>query len=208
MHHCVSCVLLSGASQSCIPTCCCESVWDGGGLVSALHRGSTATSEQNHQLCLSEVFIYLHVHVTGSGRGGVNKGSVLWTGYGLFRRSSIPDVEVPSCWAKETNDGLMFTWRLQCGCLSGFRECLLLEEVCLLWLSCWLHLPLAGAFCLKVLNTEINSYIHSYSDGSDCHASHQPAHQEQFGVWYLAQGHIQTRGICSSCVIIYPVLGT
>lgn len=75
---------------------------DGGGLLSALHRGSpvwiprgsTTTSEQNHQLCLYEVFIYLHVHVTGSGRGGVNKGSVLWMGYGLFRRSSIPDVEV------------------------------------------------------------------------------------------------------------------
>lgn len=75
---------------------------DGGGLLSALHRGSpvwiprgsTTTSEQNHQLCLSEVFIYLHVHVTGSGRGGVNKGSVLWMGCGLFRRSSIPDVEV------------------------------------------------------------------------------------------------------------------
>lgn len=102
---------------------------DGGGLLSALHRGSpvwiprgsTTTSEQNHQLCLYEVFIYLHVHVTGSGRGGVNKGSVLWMSYGLFRRSSIPDVEVLSCWAKETNDGSMFIWRLQCGCLRWFR---------------------------------------------------------------------------------------
>lgn len=102
---------------------------DGGGLLSALHRGSpvwiprgsTTTSEQNHQLCLYEVFIYLHVHVTGSGRGGVNKGSVLWMGYRLFRRSSIPDVEVLSCWAKETNDGSMFIWRPQCGCLRWFR---------------------------------------------------------------------------------------
>ena len=42
-----------------------------------------------------------------------------------------------------------------------------------------------------------NSYKHSYNDGSGSHVSSHPAHQEQFGVLYLAQGHfsMQTRGI-------------
>ena len=30
---------------------------------------------------------------------------------------------------------------------------------------------------------------HSYTDGGGCHARCRPAHQEQFGVQYLAQGH-------------------
>ena len=42
-----------------------------------------------------------------------------------------------------------------------------------------------------------NSYIHSYTDGGGCHARCRPAHQEQFGVQYLAHGHfnMKTRGI-------------
>ena len=41
-----------------------------------------------------------------------------------------------------------------------------------------------------------NSYIHSYTDGSGCHTRCRPAHQEQFGVQCLAQGHfdMQVRG--------------
>ena len=37
----------------------------------------------------------------------------------------------------------------------------------------------------------------SYTDGGGCHARCQPAHQEQFGVQYLAEGHfdMHTRGI-------------
>ena len=36
-----------------------------------------------------------------------------------------------------------------------------------------------------------NIFVHSYTDGDGCHA-----HQEQFGVQYLAQGHfdMKTRG--------------
>ena len=42
--------------------------------------------------------------------------------------------------------------------------------------------------------------IHAYTDGGGCHARCRPAHQEQFGVQYLAQGHfnMQTRGIWTS----------
>ena len=32
---------------------------------------------------------------------------------------------------------------------------------------------------------------HSYTDGRGCHARCLPAHQEQFGVQYLAQGHFE-----------------
>ena len=41
------------------------------------------------------------------------------------------------------------------------------------------------------------SYIHSCIDGGGCHARCWPAHQEQFWVQYLAQGHfnMQTMGI-------------
>ena len=41
--------------------------------------------------------------------------------------------------------------------------------------------------------TYSNSHVHSYTNGGGC----RPAHQEQFGVHYLAQGHLdmQTRGI-------------
>ena len=38
-----------------------------------------------------------------------------------------------------------------------------------------------------IYQTYSNSYIHSHTDGGGCHA--QPAHQGQFGVQYLAQGH-------------------
>ena len=39
--------------------------------------------------------------------------------------------------------------------------------------------------------------IHPYTDGGGCHAGCRPAHQEQFGVQFLAQRHfdMQTRGI-------------
>ena len=45
--------------------------------------------------------------------------------------------------------------------------------------------------------TYSNSYIHSYTDGGGCHAKCWPAHQEQFGVKYFAQGHfdMQISGI-------------
>ena len=33
-------------------------------------------------------------------------------------------------------------------------------------------------------------YTHSYTDGGGCHARCRPAHQEQFGVQYLAQGQL------------------
>ena len=41
-----------------------------------------------------------------------------------------------------------------------------------------------------------NVNIHLYADGCGCNARHQPGHQEQFGVQYLAQGHfdMQTGG--------------
>ena len=53
-----------------------------------------------------------------------------------------------------------------------------------------LHLGHLGA-------TYSNSHINSYTDGSDCHARCRPAHQEQFGIEYLAHGYfdMQTRGV-------------
>ena len=40
---------------------------------------------------------------------------------------------------------------------------------------------------MYIYQTRINSYISSHTDGGGCHA--RPAHQGQFGVQYLAQGH-------------------
>ena len=52
--------------------------------------------------------------------------------------------------------------------------------------------------------TDGYSYIHSYTDGGGWHASCWPAHQEQFGVQYFAQGHfdVQTRGNWTSDLLI------
>ena len=36
-------------------------------------------------------------------------------------------------------------------------------------------------------------YIHSYTDGGGCYARCRPAHLEQFGVQYLAQGHFDMK---------------
>ena len=60
-----------------------------------------------------------------------------------------------------------------------------------------LHLRhLADAF----VQSDSNSYIHSHTDGSGCHARCRPAHQKQFGVRYLAQRYfdMHTRGIGTS----------
>ena len=62
------------------------------------------------------------------------------------------------------------------------------------------HLIYIFYICILGLLSEAtysNSYIHSYTDGGGCDAKCRPAHQEQFGVQYLAQGHfgMQARGL-------------
>ena len=51
------------------------------------------------------------------------------------------------------------------------------------------HVTFSRRFLSKV------TYSKSYTDGGSCHTRCRPAHQEQFGVQYLAQGHfnMQTR---------------
>lgn len=52
------------------------------------------------------------------------------------------------------------------------------------------------------------SHIHLYADGGGGHVRCQPAHEEQFGVQYYAQGHpdMQTRGIKPETFRLYKTL--
>ena len=54
-------------------------------------------------------------------------------------------------------------------------------------------LHIADAF----VQSNLQLFIYPHTDGGGCRARCRPAHQEQFGVQYLAQGNIdmQIRGI-------------
>ena len=47
-------------------------------------------------------------------------------------------------------------------------------------------------YCTFTIYYALVTYSNSFIDGSGCHARCQPAHQEEFGVQYLARGHINT----------------
>lgn len=125
MHHSASCVLLSGASQSCIPTCCCESVWG---------RRRPAVSSAQRLACVNPQRLdynfwaeppivsvwgfYLPACACdwiGQGRGEQRKCVV--DGLRVIQAEQHTRRGGP----KETNDGSMFIWRPQCGCLRWFR---------------------------------------------------------------------------------------
>ena len=57
----------------------------------------------------------------------------------------------------------------------------------------WMVNGLAFQWCfssLLIARSALQHLSHSHTDGRGCHARRQPAHQEQFGVQYLAQGHL------------------
>ena len=69
----------------------------------------------------------------------------------------------------------------------------------LIEIGCFKKTQLSTLINVDIINQTLLSnttaYRHSYIDGDGCHARFRPAHQEQFGVQYLAQGHfdMQTR---------------
>ena len=78
--------------------------------------------------------------------------------------------------------------------LTTCRRLSLFEQTEVSCYSCWSKSIFSYQQWIK--STYSNSYIHSHTDGGGCHARCRPAHWEQFGVQYLAQGHfdMQTRG--------------
>ena len=58
-------------------------------------------------------------------------------------------------------------------------------------------------FTFKTLLTKA-TYSDSYADSAGWHARCQPAHQEQFGVQYVAQGHLEDQQPSDNMMLALP----